>query len=177
MQMEDTNNTFSVVEDNNGAIPTLGNGIETSLQFSEVQEPEPKDVNQYLQYMKQKREALERAATIEITPTEGGEVTASVVNEPTPEEVVEEAKEPMNEEGEKMKKKEEMEAVDIKVESASGETSIEDMVAQAMQKDEILLYQQKYLESLEARKNKVDTIIAMLQKEKETIDSQIQAVK
>ena len=75
-----------------------------------------------------------------------------------------------------MKKKDEMET-DIRVESADGEASIEDMVAQAMQKDEILLYQQKYLDSLEARKNKVDTIISMLQKEKETIDAQIQAVK
>ena len=51
------------------------------------------------------------------------------------------------------------------------------MVAQAMQQDEILLYQQKYLDSLESRKNKVETIISMLQKEKESIDAQIQAVK
>ena len=172
MQMEDTNN-LGVVEDSS-AVPTLGDGIETSLQFSEVQEPEPKDVNQYLEYMRQKREALERAAVADATPTE----TASVVEEPAVEETSwesEEAKEPKNEEGESMKKKDEMET-EVKAEEA-GEGSIEDMVAQAMQQDEILLYQQKYLESLEARKNKVETIISMLQKEKETIDAQIQAVK
>lgn len=175
MQMEDTSNMFGAVDDNS-AIPTLGNGIETSLQFSEVQEPEePKDVNQYLEYMRQKREALERAATLETAPTE--EVVASVVEETSETEPAEEAhEETKNEEGENMKKKDEMET-DIRVESADGEASIEDMVAQAMQKDEILLYQQKYLDSLEARKNKVDTIISMLQKEKETIDAQIQAVK
>ena len=175
MQMEDTSNMFGAVDDNS-AIPTLGNGIETSLQFSEVQEPEePKDVNQYLEYMRQKREALERAATLETAPAE--EVVASVVEETSETEPAEEAhEETKNEEGENMKKKDEMET-DIRVESADGEASIEDMVAQAMQKDEILLYQQKYLDSLEARKNKVDTIISMLPKEKETIDAQIQAVK
>ena len=175
MQMEDTSNMFGAVDDNS-AIPTLGNGIETSLQFSEVQEPEePKDVNQYLEYMRQKREALERAATLETAPAE--EVVASVVEETSETEPAEEAhEETKNEEGENKKKKDQMET-DIRVESADGEASIEDMVAQAMQKDEILLYQQKYLDSLEARKNKVDTIISMLQKEKETIDAQIQAVK
>ena len=175
MQMEDTSNMFGAVDDNS-AIPTLGNGIETSLQFSEVQEPEePKDVNQQLEYRRQKREALERAATLETAPAE--EVVASVVEETSETEPAEEAhEETKNEEGENMKKKDEMET-DIRVESADGEASIEDMVAQAMQKDEILLYQQKYLDSLEARKNKVDTIISMLQKEKETIDAQIQAVK
>lgn len=168
MQIEDANNLFGAVEENNNEIPTLGNGLETSLQSSDVQEvDEPKDVNQYLEYMRQKREALERAATLESTPEE---VQPAVV-----EEVSEVAEEPKNDEGENMKKKDEMET-ETKVE-ATGEGSIEDMVAQAMQKDEILLYQQKYLESLEARKNKVDTIIAMLQKEKETIDAQIQAVK
>lgn len=176
MQMEDTNNAFGVVEENN-AVPTLGNGIETSLQFSEVQEPdEPKDVNQYLEYMRQKREALERAAALEATQG-NAEEKEGTEEEPTTVETSweEEAKEPVNEEGESMKKKDEMET-EVKVET-TGEGSIEDMVAQAMQKDEILLYQQKYLESLEARKNKVETIIEMLQKEKETIDAQIQAVK
>lgn len=167
MQMEEINNVLGAVEENSNEIPTLGNGLETSLQSSEVQEiDEPKDVNQYLEYMRQKREALERAATVE-TVTEPEAVTESVVEEKKEE--IKEGKK--SKEGEKMKKRDEME-----LEPAS-EGSIEDMVAKAMQKDDILLYQKKYLDSLEARKSKVETIISMLEKEKETIDAQIQAVK
>ncbi len=166
MQIED----LGVVEETSSEIPSLGSGIETSLQSSEVQETnEPKDVNQYLEYMRKKREALEKAAVLEPTPLEKEEAASDTTEKKTTEETNK------NKEGEKMKNKKE-DTLDLNVSSQEG-TSIEDMVAQAMQQDEILLYQQKYLDSLESRKNKVETIISMLQKEKESIDAQIQAVK
>jgi len=167
MQIED----LGVVEETSSEIPSLGSGIETSLQSSDAQEVnEPKDVNQYLEYMRQKREALEKAAVLEPTPLE----KESLVPETAEKKTIEDAKE-KNKEGEKMKNKKE-DMLDLNVSSQEG-ASIEDIVAQAMQQDEILLYQQKYLDSLESRKNKVETIISMLQKEKESIDAQIQAVK
>lgn len=213
MQIDDINGAFNVVGE--GSITNdYENGVETPLTFSPVQEvEEPKDVNQYLEYMRQKREALERAATFETLPDESSESQLSgileegegfdqnyvqedsvVVGEINSEET-EWSNSELDKGGEEMKKKDSMETqpgvdeLNFNMEdtqeysyqeenmNASDETSIEYLVSQVMKQDDILLYQQKYIESLEARKAKVEAIISMLEAEKATIDTQIQAVK
>ena len=202
MQMDDIGSTFDVVEESSNAV----NGTEETLQYSTVQEvEEPKDVNQYLEYMRQKREALERAATFEDFPASETETVVSDVTEDvdsteqdsikTDENVSNEENNiwldnDTNEEGEKMKnKKNSVETDELRLDgndsheysyqgsSLDEEASIEDLLAQAMKQDEIFLYQQKYIESLEERKRRVEALIATLEIERATIDTQIQAVQ